>query len=175
METLKNQPCPLCHTNKLSLIEEDYDVPYFGKCYLMSMKCENCDYKVSDIEVAEEKEPSRYTFEVKNKKDLNVRVVKSGQAIVKVPALKMSVEPGPASEGYISNIEGVLQRFKKIIESERDTTDDEDVRKAAKNLLKKLWKVELGELPVKVIIEDPSGNSAIIDKRAIVEKIKNKN
>ena len=175
METLKNQPCPLCHTTKLSLIEEDYDVPYFGKCYLMSMKCENCDYKVSDIESAEEKEPSRYTFEVKNKKDLNVRVVKSGQAIVKVPALKMSVEPGPASEGYISNIEGVLQRFKKIIESERDTTDDEDVRKAAKNLLKKLWKVELGELPVKVIIEDPSGNSAIIDKRAIVEKIKNKN
>ena len=172
METLKNQPCPLCHTNKLSLIEEDYDVPYFGKCYLMSMKCENCDYKVSDIEVAEEKEPSRYTFEVKNKKDLNVRVVKSGQATVKVPALKMSVEPGPASEGYISNIEGVLQRFKKIIESERDTAEDENVKKAAKNLLKKLWKVELGELPIKIIIEDPSGNSAIIDKRAVVEKLK---
>ena len=32
--------------------------------------------------------------------------------------------------------------------------------------------VELGEMPVKIIIEDPSGNSAIIDKRATVEKLK---
>jgi zinc finger protein len=175
MQTLKNQPCPLCHKNKLTLIEEDYDVPYFGKCYLMSMKCENCDYKISDVEAEEQKEPSKYTFEIKNKKDLNIRVVKSGQASVKIPALKMSVEPGPASEGYISNIEGVLQKFKKVIESERDNAEDENVKKNAKNLLKKLWKVELGEMPVKIIIEDPSGNSAIIDKRAVVEKLKIKN
>ena len=175
MDALKNQPCPLCHKNKLTLLEEEYNVPYFGKCYLMSMKCENCDYKVSDIESEEQRDPSRHTFELKNKKDLNVRVVKSGQATVKVPALKMSVEPGPASEGYISNVEGVLQRFKKIIEQERDSSEDEDVRKAAKNLLKKLWKVELGEMPIKIVVEDPSGNSAIIDKRTIVEKLKVKN
>jgi len=175
MEVLKNQPCPLCHKNKLILGEELYEVPYFGKCYLMTMKCENCDYKFSDIETEEQKDPARYTFEIKNKKDLNVRIVKSGQASVKIPALKMSVEPGPASEGYISNIESILQKFKKIIEAERDTTDDENIKKIAKNLLKKLWKVELGEMPVKIIIEDPSGNSAIVDKRAIVEKLKVKN
>ncbi|MEK6835427.1 MAG: ZPR1 zinc finger domain-containing protein [Nanoarchaeota archaeon] len=172
MQLLKNQPCPLCHKNKLTLSEQEYDVPYFGKCYLMSMSCENCEYKMSGIEANEKKDPVRYTFEIKNKKDLSVRVIKSAQAIIKIPALKMSVEPGPASEGYISNIEGVLQRFKKIIEAERDTTDDEDIKKVAKNLLKKLWKVELGEMPVKIIIEDPSGNSAIIDKRATVEKLK---
>ena len=172
MEQLKNQPCPVCHKNKLTLFEQNYDVPYFGKCYLMNMQCEECGYRVSDIESEEQKDPVRYIFEVKNKKDLNVRVVKSGQATVKIPTLKMSVEPGPASEGYISNIEGVLQRFKKVIETERDTAEDEDVRKTAKNLLKKLWKVEFGEMPVKIIIEDPSGNSAIIDKRAVVEKLK---
>jgi len=172
MEILKNQPCPLCHQNKLALTEENYDVPYFGKCYLMNMKCENCDYHVSDIEAEEQKDPSRYTFELKNKKDLNVRIVKSGQATVKIPALKMSVEPGPSSEGYISNIEGVLERFKKVIEGERDTAEDDDVKKNAKNLLKKLWKVELGEMPIKIIIEDPSGNSAIISDKAVVEKLK---
>ena len=67
MDQLKNQPCPLCHQNKLTLIEEEYDVPYFGKCYLMLMKCENCDYHVSDIEAEESREPSRYTFELDNK------------------------------------------------------------------------------------------------------------
>ncbi len=172
MEQMKNQPCPVCHQNKLTLTEENYDVPYFGKCYLMGMQCENCGYKMSDIEAEESKDPTRYTFEVKNKKDLNVRVVKSGQATVKIPALKMSVEPGAASEGFVSNIEGVLERFKKVIESERDSAEDEDVRKTAKNLLKKLWKIELGEMPIKIIIEDPSGNSAIISDKAVVEKLK---
>ena len=172
MDQLKNQPCPICHKNKLTLTEQNYDVPYFGKCYLMNMHCEECGYKVSDIEVEETKDPIKYTFEVKNKKDLNVRVVKSGQATIKIPGLKMSVEPGPASEGYVSNIEGVLEKFKKVIESERDTAEDEDVRKNAKNLLKKIWKVELGEMPIKIIIEDPSGNSAIISDKAIIEKLR---
>ncbi len=172
MDQLKNQPCPVCHASKLILTEQDYNVPYFGKCYLMAMHCESCGYKMSDIETEEAKDPIRYTFEVKNKKDLNVRVVKSGQATIKIPTLKMSVEPGPASEGYVSNIEGVLEKFKKVIESERDAAEDEDVKKNAKNLLKKLWKIELGEMPIKIIIEDPSGNSAIISDKAIIEKLK---
>ena len=172
MDQLKNQPCPVCHTNKLILTEQNYNVPYFGKCYLMSMHCESCGYKMSDIEAEETKNPIKYTFEVKNKKDLNVRVVKSGQAAIKIPALKMSVEPGAASEGYVSNIEGVLEKFKKVIESERDAAEDDDVKKTAKNLLKKLWKIELGEMPIKIIIEDPSGNSAIISDKAIIEKLK---
>ena len=133
MDQLKNQSCPICHTNKLTLTEQNYNVPYFGKCYLMAMRCEACGYKMSDIEAEETKDPTKYTFEVKNKKDLNVRVVKSGQATVKIPALKMSVEPGATSEGFVSNIEGVLERFKKVIESERDTAEDEDVKKNAKN------------------------------------------
>ena len=64
----------------------------------------------------------------------------------------MSVESGVASNGYITNVEGILERFKKIIENERDTTDDDDVKKNAKNLLKKIWKVKLGEMPIKIIL-----------------------
>ena len=84
----------------------------------------------------------------------------------------MSVTPGPASIGYISNVEGVLRRFKTIIEQERDSAEDDETKKNAKNLLKKFWKIELGELPVKIIIEDPSGNSAIISNKTLVEKLK---
>ena len=78
------------------------------------------------------------------------------------------------SEGFVSNIEGILQRFKKILEAERDAADDEDVRKKAKNLLKKLWKVECGDEELKVIIEDPSGNSAIISDKAVITSLKKK-
>src|SRR3989344_2663094 len=148
MDQLKNQPCPICHANKLTLLEEEYNIPHFGKCYLMAMNCGGCGYKVSDVESEEQKEPSKLTFEVKNKKDLNVRVIKSGHATVKIPTLKMSAEPGAASEGYISNVEGVIQR------------------------LKKMWKVELGEVSIKIVIEDPSGNSAILSDKTVIEKLK---
>ena len=86
----------------------------------------------------------------------------------------MEVEPGVANDGYVSNIEGVLQRFKKILEVERDTADEDDVRKKAKNLLKKLWKVECGDEELKIIIEDPSGNSAIISEKTIITSLKGK-
>jgi len=172
MDKLEKQDCPFCNNKTLTLIEDSKDIPYFCKCYLFSMNCSICNYNKSDIESEEKKDPVKYTFEVKNKKDLDVRVVKSSEATIKIPNLRLSVTPGPASEGFISNIEGVLDRFKKIVESERDSTDDDDVRKKAKNLLKKMWKVMLGEVPIKVIIEDPSGNSAIISKDAKVEKLK---
>ncbi|MBI2667785.1 ZPR1 zinc finger domain-containing protein [Candidatus Woesearchaeota archaeon] len=172
MEKIEKELCPFCNNKTLTLIEDQIDIPYFGKCYLFSMSCSSCNYNKSDVEAEERKEPTRYTFEVKTKKDLSVRVIKSSEATIKVPELKMSVTPGPASEGYISNVEGVLERFKKIIESERDIAEDDETRIKAKNLLKKLWKVMLGEVSVKIIIEDPSGNSAIISKDAKVEKLK---
>ncbi len=172
MEQLEKQQCPLCKTNNLIITETLYDIPSFGKCYLMSMSCSNCLYHQSDIESEEQKEPVKLTFELSNENDLKIRVVKSGQASVKIQQLRMSVTPGSASIGYISNIEGVLRRFKTIIEQEKDAAEDEETKKTAKNLLKKFWKIELGELPVKIIIEDPTGNSAIISDKTLVEKLK---
>jgi zinc finger protein len=80
--------------------------------------------------------------------------------------------PGPASIGFISNIEGILSRFEKIIEDEYKDSEDDETKKHAKNLLKKIRKVKFGDVPLKIIIEDPSGNSAIISQKAKIEKIK---
>jgi len=172
MQELKNQPCPICHAKKLILIEEEREIPYFGKCYLMSMTCQECKYHKSDVESMENKGPIKYVFVVKNKDDLKVRVVKSAEATIKLPQLRMSVESGDGSIGYISNVEGVLRRFKKIVEDERDNAEDANVRKSAKNLLKKLWKVECGDMELKMVIEDKSGNSAIVSDKAELSKMK---
>jgi|SRR3989344_3346510 len=174
MTELKSQACPFCKEKTLTLTEETYNVPHFGRCFLMSMSCSSCSYNSSDVEAEEQKPPTRQTFTLENKKDLNVRVIKSSEATVRVPQLKMDVTPGIASSGYISNIEGVLLRFKKIIEKEKDNSDDPEIRKHAKNLLKKLWKAELGEFPLKVIIEDPSGNSAIVSDKTEIVNLKDK-
>ena len=175
MNKIENEACPFCNKKTLTLIEDEQDIPHFGRCYIFSMNCSSCKYNKADIESAERKEPSKYTFEIENEKDLNVKVVKSSEATVKVPQLKMSMTPGPASIGFITNMEGLLKKFKDIIEHEKDAEEDPEIKKKAKNLLKRLWKVECGDEKLKVIIEDPSGNSAIISERAKVEKLKIKN
>ncbi len=172
MDKLTKQRCPICNEDTLTLLQDEKDIPYFGKTFIFSMQCENCKYNKSDIESTEQKEPCKIEITIDNKKDLNIRVVKSSFGSIKIPQMRMSLESGPDSEGYISNIEGLLDRFKKIIETERDIAEEDDVRKHAKNLLKKLWKVSLGEFPLKIIIEDPTGNSAIISDKAKITKLK---
>ena len=65
-----------------------------------------------------------------------------------------------------------LKRFEDVLVIERDSAEDASAKKTAKNLLKKLWKVKLGELPLKIVIEDPTGNSAIVSEKAEFKKIK---
>ena len=174
MEELTEQICPFCHNKTLVLHEDLVDIPYFGKTYVFSMSCQDsdCNYFKADVEAEETKDPCKITFAIKKEEDLNIRVVKSSQATIKIPQLRMSVTPGPGSNGYVSNIEGILNRFKKILEDERDLSEDDSVKKQAKNLLKKLWKIKQGDMELKIVIEDPSGNSAILGKDVIVEKLK---
>ena len=153
-------------------MEDEMDMPYFGKVFVFSMDCSNCDFHKSDIEAEERKNPCELTFTVENEEDLKVRVVKSSEASIKIPQLRMSVDPGANSNGYISNVEGLINRFKKIVEEQRDNADDKDIRKKAKNLLKKIRKVEYGEAPLKIVITDKSGNSAIISEKTKIKKIK---
>lgn len=157
--------CPLCHQKTLTLMERETEVPYFGKVFLFSMTCSNCKYHKSDVESVERKEPCKYTFEISSEEDMKVRVVKSSEATVKIPHIS-TITPGPASQGFVTNIEGILNRVKYQIETLRDTAEDDEDRKKAKNLLKKLLNIIWGKEKQMVIIEDPSGNSAIISDKA---------
>jgi zinc finger protein len=172
MEKIENETCPVCLAKELILSEEESEIPFFGKVFLFSMHCNACGFHKADVEAAEMKDPCKITFNIEKEEDMNIRVVKSSEATIRIPQLKMTVTPGPASEGYVSNIEGMLNRFEKVIEDEKNSSEDEDAVKTAKNLLKKIRKVKWGEIPLKIIFEDPSGNSAIISEKAVVEKLK---
>ncbi len=158
-------PGPMCRQKTLTLVEDEKEVPYFGKVYVFSMNCSNCKYHKADVEIAETKEPSRYSLEISGDKDLKVRIVKSSEATVKIPHV-VTIEPGPAASGYVTNVEGILNRVKHQIEVARDSEEDPAAKKKAKNLLKKLGKVMWGKDKLKIIIEDPSGNSAIVSDKA---------
>lgn len=169
-ESLGGQMCPMCRTKNLTLTEGETEIPVFGKLFLFSMRCSKCHYFKSDVEAAKRHPPVKYTFEVQGKDDLDARVVRSSEGKIKIPRIG-EIEPGMNAEGFISNVEGVLARFKKQIEHVRDSEDDPAVKKKAKNMLKKIQKVIWGEEKLKIVIEDPSGNSAIVHERAVRSKL----
>ncbi len=168
--TLEGQECPICREKTLTLMESETQTPYFGKIYLFSMTCSSCKYHKADVESVEPKEPTKFEFEVASEEDMKVRVVKSSAATVKIPHIT-TVTPGPASQGYVTNIEGVLKRVRYEVETLRDMEEDEDAKRKAKNLIKKLNNVMWGRDKLKLIIEDPTGNSAIISDKAIKTKL----
>ena len=96
--------------------------------------------------------------------------MRSSEATIKIPYMG-SIEPGAASEGFITNVEGVLDRIKQHVEHLRDAAEEDEDRKKAKNLLKKIQKIKWGEETMKLIIEDPTGNSAIVSEKAKKEKL----
>jgi len=170
-EVLKNQTCPICHKKTLTLTQEVVDIPFFGKTFIFTMFCSNCKFKQSDVESVEKKEPCKYKMIIESEKDLNVRVVKSSTATVKLQYIA-TIEPRNTSNGYVTNVEGILRRIKEQIEFLRDTTEDENEKKKARKLIKKITRIIWGKEKATLIIEDPEGNSAIISDKAIKTKLK---
>ena len=165
MDVLENQSCPICNEKKLTLTEDEKEIPFFGKCYLFSMNCSNCKYHKADVEATEQKDPVKYTLEISKEDDMKIRVIKSSEATIKIPHIT-TIEPGLGSNGYITNVEGIFNRVKQQIEATRDSEEDPEVKKRAKNLLKKILRITWGQESAKLIIEDPTGNSAIISEKA---------
>ncbi len=171
MDQLKKQPCPICKKNTLTLMEDEQEVPYFGKLSIFSMTCSECGFKKSDVEALSPQEPVKFSVEINSEEDLKIRVVKSSEATVKIPHI-ITMESGPASNGYVTNVEGLLTRAKDAVQTLRDSDEDPTVKKKCKNMLKKIQRVIWGQDKVKITIEDPSGNSAIISDKAEKSKLK---
>ncbi|MBN2458631.1 ZPR1 zinc finger domain-containing protein [Candidatus Woesearchaeota archaeon] len=169
-QVLENQNCPFCHKDTLTLTEQEREIPFFGKAFVFSMTCSNCKYHKADVEAAEKHEPSRYSVEVNSEDDMKIRVVKSSEATVKIPRI-MTIEPGTASQGFITNIEGLLNRAKYAIETAREEAEDNAEKKKAKSLLKKIQNIKWGRDKITITIDDPSGNSAIISEKAVKKRL----
>ncbi len=170
--------CPVCGCkNSMLVITKTENIPYFGEIMESTARCHDCGYKHSDIVCLEQKEPVKYILTV-NKSNLNARVIKSQSATINIPELGLKVEPGPRSQGYVSNIEGVLNRFHDAVITAMNVIEDQESKENAFTILKEIEKVKTGENTVTVIIEDPFGHSMIIHDDAskselTLEEIKN--
>ncbi len=150
--------CPRCG-HRLELSMHTYSIPYFGLVLQSTFIC-SCGYKFVDIYPFEEKEPSRYIVQISNA-DLNSRVVKSSTCIIEVPELGIRVDPGPVSEGVVTNVEGILRRIEDALKTAIHWGNP-DQKRNGKRILKKLKRVFEGKESVTLILEDPRGFSCIV-------------
>jgi len=163
--------CPGCGNTSLVNTMETLDVPYFPDLFSTVLTCENCGFRHVDFINTKMGRPLRHRLKISSPDDLSIRIVRSTSATIKVPELGTIIEPGPASEGFISNTEGVLNRIRDIIESAKLRAEDQKTQIKADELLKKIDRIISGEESAYLILEDPFGNSAIISKDAEEEEL----
>ncbi|KQC15974.1 MAG: ZPR1 zinc finger domain-containing protein [Methanothrix sp.] len=169
MKAKTTSSCPICKA-EITFDWETKDIPHFGEALIIAGVCENCGFKLSDTILLNQGEPVRYTITIEELEDLNARVIRSTSGTIRLPELGIGVEPGPASEAYISNVEGVLQKVKGIVafatKSARDAGVEENARRG-ECILERIEQAMNGVGPLTIILEDPLGNSAIVSEKAV--------
>ena len=164
MRTVVPGPCPTCNT-EIEYLYTTENIPYFSDILIISAICPSCGYRYVDTQLLKHGEPVRYVYRTSTQEDLAIRVVRSMSASIEIPELGVRIDPGPTCQGFVSNIEGVLDRIVHAVGSAIIDGDAEE-RENARLLLEKIACVKCGELPVTFILEDPTGNSAIVSDSA---------
>jgi zinc finger protein len=156
--------CPLC-ADVLTFKFSTDDIPFFGEIMLVSASC-SCGFKYADTITLNEGEAARYQIEF-DSSDFATRVIRSSSGTVQIPELGVTIEPSSASEGFVSNVEGVLCRVEEVIVmATKWSSNDPGKRELGNQLLEMIDSVRKGTSTMTLVIDDPFGNSAIISPRA---------
>ena len=171
MESTVEQPCPICFSDKgLTMIAHSSEIPYFGEHTQLTILCPSCGWRHTDFIPAEGKKPGAWSLEINNRDMLSVRIVRSSSCTVKISELGLEVEPGGATTGYVSNIEGVLNRFEdaiRLMYRQSKLSNEEENIENCERLLEKINQVKEGELNVMMTLLDPMGHSQILHAEAV--------
>ncbi len=169
---LEDALCPACLGRGLEYAAEPVDLPYLGTSLETMLRCLACGYRHTDFVLTDHKAPMRYSYVITKPDDMMVRVVRSSSGTIRIPELGISIEPGVASEAFVSNLEGILVRVERVLDQLGRDAEDDDMRTRIMDLQDVLGALREGKgEPVTVIIEDPLGNSAILGDGAKKEPI----
>jgi zinc finger protein len=167
VETKVPGPCPCCST-EIEYLYKTENIPYFSDILIISAICPACGYKFVDTQLLKHGEPARHTLAVVSEDDLAVRVVRSMRASIEIPELGVRIDPGPQCQGFVSNVEGVLDRIEQVVKGALVWGTDVEKENAAA-ILADIVRVKAGTFPITLILEDPNGNSGIESERTIKE------
>ena len=173
MQSKVDAPCPQClKDDALMMLAMSSEIPYFGEHTQITVICESCGWKHTDFIPSDGEKPGYSSLVVDNSEKCSARVVRSSSGTIRIPHLDLEVSPGGSSSGFVSNIEGVINRFEDAIGSIiRGNSNDEEVLEASLELLENLKKMRAGNSDFHIEILDPRGRSQIIHDDAIIRNL----
>ncbi len=163
--------CPACGIEGVAKsMMKEIEIPHFGNVLETTLLCPSCGFRHSDVIALDQNDPAKYVLEI-NKNNLSIRVVRSQSATVSIPEVGVKVEPGPKSEGYVTNVEGVLTRFEDAVIKALNLFEDETSQINAKKTLAQIRELKKGNGTATLIILDPFGQSNIVSEKAEILEI----
>jgi len=154
--------CPSCEEGSLNVRSVLYSIPFFNELAMFSLDCPRCHFSHSDVFSAEERKPARFTLKIDDPSLLRARVVRSGSGTFRLPEFGIDVEPGPAAESFITNVEGVLTRVQSVVETAINFADNAEEKARGAEILSNIGRALDGDFSFTLVIEDPVGVSGII-------------
>ena len=155
--------------SEITISEYLYRAPLVGSVIISKAICGSCGYRYRSVRMAESVGPQRLKLYVDEPEDLNVIVVRASTASIYIPEFGVSIEPGPASEGFITTIEGILDRVLRIMNMLKE---DEDVdRDRWEEIYYSIQEAREGRKPFTLILRDPDGVSRIISDKTEKERL----
>ena len=181
-------PCPICNARgNVKMIAHVDEIPYFGEHTQVTVQCHDCGWRQTDFIPAEGKKPGGCSLIIDNPEKLSARVVRSSSCTVRLPELDLQVNPGSNSTGYVSNVEGVLNRFVDIInlvkrghEAEIIEADSAEIREELmaelSTLNQMLGRIDSLKEPkqidnVTIELLDPHGHSLILHEDTVEREL----
>jgi len=167
LDSIIEHPCPICSSNEgLKMTVHIDEIPYFGEHTQITLACESCGWRRTDFIPAESKGSVGNSIVI-GPDTLNARVIRGSNGTIRIPELGLEVEPGTASSGYISNVEGVLTRFRdtiRMLDRSFDESKDSPEEKERINFLLEALESSLSgdETSISLVILDPLGHSGIL-------------
>ena len=127
------------------------DIPYFGEHTQITVVCSSCGWKHTDFIPSDGEKPGFSSLLVDEVEMTTARVVRSSSCTIRVPELDLEVSPGSTSSGYVTNIEGVINRFEDAINSViRANNNDSEVWDAAIQILERLQEAKSGQTNIRI-------------------------
>jgi zinc finger protein len=139
-----------------------YSVPFFNELAMFIVNCPECGFSHNDVFSAAQRKPSRFTLYVDDISLLNTRVVRSSSCTYRFLEWGIDVEPGPAADAFITNVEGLLFRVRAVVETAGNFAELEEEQLRASEILEEMKAALNGEFSFTLVLEDPAGVSGIL-------------
>lgn len=138
-------------------------IPFFHEVVVMSFSCGHCGHTDNSLQNAGEiqMKGSKYSFTLHHPDDMERNVIVDVHGIFRIEELDIEL---PAGVGQVTNLEGLLSKTLKDLESGQKArkTNEPDVYEKIDALVQRLIAMMIGRgMPFTVTLDDPSGNSWI--------------